>query len=350
MVESATEKLRVAIAGCHRMVQSAPGSHNFAAAFAAVPQLQVAAVFDRGADTRAQFVDCWEGVWGRVPAYDDYERMLEQVEPDLVCIATRQTQHAGQIEQAVRAGVRGVLCDKPLATSLVEADRIAAACRDVPLLLALDRRWVEGYQAVRRLIAAGEIGEITSLIAYGLPNLINHGCHWYDTMLALAGDLEPLWVGGLVDDVAGESEDSLRRLDPPGRGQIGLANGLVLYFTPDGKHQNSSISFEVIGESGRLFLFDDARESYIWRGGEGSLEKLELPGATGPWPAGAAMVQDLVQAVQTGGRTACDVEQVRRATEIGFAIHLSSRRDGARVTLPAEERSLCVESFPWGNE
>ena len=349
-MERATEKLRVAIAGCHRMVQPAPGSHNFAAAFAAVPQVQVAAVFDREADTRAQFVDCWEGVWGRVPAYDDYQRMIEQVVPDLVCIATRQTQHAGQIEQAVRAGVRGILCDKPLATSLAEADRIVAACRDVPLLLALDRRWVESYREARRLIAAGPIGKVTCLIAYGLPNLINHGCHWYDAMLALAGDLEPVWVGGLVDHVAGESADSRRRMDPPGRGQIGLANGLVLYFTPDGKHENSRMSFEVIGESGRLLLFDDARKNYIWRDGEGGLEKLELPAETGPWPAGAAMVQDLVRAVRTGGRTACDVEQVRRATEIGFAVHLSSRRDGARVALPAQERSLYVESFPWGNE
>ena len=140
-MERDTEQVRVAIAGCHRMVGPAPGSHNFAAAFSAVPQVQVVGVFDRGAETRAQFAACWSTVWGAIPAFDDYAQMLERAAPDLVCIATRQTQHAEQIEGAVRAGVRGILCDKPLATSLEEADRIGAACREVALLFALDRRW-----------------------------------------------------------------------------------------------------------------------------------------------------------------------------------------------------------------
>ena len=32
------------------------------------------------------------------------------------------------------------------------------------------------------------MGAVTSVIAYGAPNLINHGCHWYDTALMLVGD------------------------------------------------------------------------------------------------------------------------------------------------------------------
>ena len=353
-MERKPERLRVAIAGCHRMLKPDPGSHNFAAAFNAVPQIQVVAVFDRGADTRAQFRGCWEEVWGPISAYDDYEQMLEREAPDLVCIATRQTQHADQIEQAVQAGVRGILCDKPLATSLEEADRIGAACQEVPLLFALDRRWLEVYREVCQLIAAGAIGPLTSMVAYGLPNLINHGCHWYDAMLALAGDLEPVWVSGLVDDVAGERADSRRRLDPSGRGQIGLADGLVLYLTPDGAHQGANMNFEISGEKGRLFLFDDARENFIWLEegppGAGRMQPLEIAAGKGGWPAGAAMVRDLVEAVQTGRRTSCDVEQARRATEIGFAIHLSSQQRGARIDLPAVERGLYLQSFPWGNE
>jgi hypothetical protein len=33
----------------------------------------------------------------------------------------------------------------------------------------------------------------------------------------------------------------------------------------------------------------------------------------------------------SGGKTRCDVPEIRRATEIGFAIHESSRRNGAVV-------------------
>ncbi len=346
-------KLRVAIAGCHRMLTRTPGSHNFAAAFHAVPETEVVAVFDRGVDARTEFVDCWRDVWGDIPTYHNYPRMLEEIKPDLMCTATRQTMHAEQIELAVQTGVRGILCDKPLVTSLAEMDRIITACRNVPLLLALDRRWMVRYQSLRELIAEDTIGEVTSIVAYALPNLINHGCHSYDAILGLAGDVEPVWVSGLVDDVSGSPPDSRRGMDPPGRAQIGLANGVVLYVTPDGHHESSGLSIEVAGERGRLFLLDDANESYIWLENTpfgSALRPLEAPGETEVWPAGKAMVNDLVQAVQTGGRTSCDVEHARRATEIGFAIHGSSVQGGAKVDLPLAERSFRIESFPWGNE
>jgi predicted dehydrogenase len=260
--------------------------------------------------------------------------------------------HAEQIEWAVQGGVRGVLCDKPLATSLAEMDRILAACREVPLLLALDRRWSGRYLSARQLLSDGRIGAVKTVVSYGLANLIHHGCHWYDTLLALAGDVEPAWVSGFVVDVSGDPPDSRRRVDPSGRGHIGLENGVVLYVTAEGCHPGAAgPSFEVVGEHGRLFLLNDAKESYIWLAeGESRMHPIPLPEDTHLWPAGPAMVRDLVQAAQTGGRTACDVPHARRATEIGFAIHTSSARNGVKVALPVDDRSLRVESLPWGNE
>ncbi len=175
--------------------------------------------------------------------------MLRDVRPDIVCIATRQTQHAEQIKQAVASGMRGILCDKPLTTTLAEADGIVMACRGagVPLAYGLDRHWMRRYRWVRRLVADGVVG----VMAYGLPNLVNHGCHWYDVALSLAGDADVVWVSGLVDDTAGEPPDSPGRLDPSGRAQVGLASGATLYVTPDGR---PGPAFEVLGDRGRLLL------------------------------------------------------------------------------------------------
>ena len=130
-----TERYRVAIAGCHRMLDRKLSPHNFASAFAAVQETEIVSVFDLGQETREEFTSCW----GDMPAYDNFERMLQDIEPDIVCIATRQTMHVSQIEMAVSAGVRGSLCDKPLATSLSEADRIYSACHtpNVPLAFGL---------------------------------------------------------------------------------------------------------------------------------------------------------------------------------------------------------------------
>lgn len=341
--------LRVAIAGCHRMLQPQLAGHNFASAFAALPETEIVAVYDRGAETRADFVRCW----GEMPAYDDYPRMLREMQPDLLCIATRQTLHAAQIEQAAVAGVRGILCDKPLATTLHEADRILSACQEngIALAFALDRRWHESYRQLRQLIVEGIVGRVTSVLAFGCPNLINHGCHWYDTALMLLGDPEPLWVSGWVDDLPNEPADSRRRLDPPGRGQVGLSNGATLSVAADGGRRPG---FEVIGEAGRLLILQDAELCYLWTesrgGGNAGLRGLAMPSNPETWPAGPAMVRDLVAAVISHTTTACGIVQARRATEIGFAIHASHLHDSARVALPVEDRTLSILSFPWGNE
>lgn len=337
-------RYRVAIAGCHRMTSRKLGSHNFAAAFAAVPDVEVVAIFDRGVQTQADFVACW----GDLPTYDDYTRLLYEVQPDILCIATRQTLHADQIEQAVAAGVRGLFCDKPLATSLAEMDRIVTACHthQVPLLFALDRRWMAPYVYLCEMVEKGTVGAVTSILANGVPNLMNHGCHWYDTALTLVGDPEPLWASGLVVDVSTEPSDSRRRMDPPGHGQIGLSNGAILTIAPDGGRRPS---FTIIGETGRLLILNDGEEAFLWLDDSG-LQRLPLPSHGLDWPAGPAMVADLIGALETGTATACDVEQARRATEIGFALHLSHVQDGRRITLPAAERNLSIPSFPWGNE
>lgn len=187
-------RYRVAIAGCHRMLSRELAGHNWAAAFAAVPRAEVVAVFDRGEATRQGFSACW----GAIPAFDDLATMLAAVRPDVLCLATRQTQHAEQVEQAVRAGVRGILCEKPLATSLGEVARIINVCRRsaVTFAFGLDRRWSPYYRALVQELRTGIIGEVRTIVAFGLPNLINHGCHWFDRVLELAGDPEMGWVAG----------------------------------------------------------------------------------------------------------------------------------------------------------
>ena len=348
------EPLRVAIAGCHRMLTRHLEAHNWASAFDAVPETPIVAVFDRGDATRREFQRTWRADSGEIPAYDDFGRMLSGARPDIVCIATRQTVHAQQIEAAVEAGVRGILCDKPLATTLDEADRIYQACKGagVPLAFGLHKRWSASYRRLSSLLREGIAGDVEAVLAYGLPNLINHGCHNYDAALALAGDAEPVRVSGEVLDVSAEPVDSRPRLDPSGRAMVELSSGVRLTFLPEGGNQ----SFGVLGTAGRLLALNDADEVYLWEADAGGRSiarqprMVEMPPPASDWPEGPAAVRDLVNAVRSGGDTACDVEEARRATEIGFAVHASDAADGARVALPLADRTHRIESFPWGNE
>ncbi len=342
------DKLRVAIAGCHRMLDTLNRGHNWANGFARVPDTAVVGIFDKDQETRDTFRSVWKDTWGEIPGYDDYENMLADTRPDIVCITTRQTMHAAQVDAAVAAGVRGIAIEKPFATSLAEADRIISVCEqnNVAIAYLLDRRWIKRHRAVCELISGGAIGEVSSVVGFGSANLINHGCHWYDMAFALAGDPDPVWASGHVEDVSGDPPDSRRSMDPPGRSTIKLDNGSFIHILPDGFR----MGFQVAGSEGGLMALHDFKKAYYWREDEEKQVPIDLPDDQEEWPAGPAAIKDLVNAVENGGKTACDAAEARRATEIGFAIHMSHNSSGAKIQLPAADRSLRIESFPWGNE
>src|SRR6187431_2023995 len=68
-------------------------------------------------------------------SYDDYDACLEQV--DAVYIALPNSLHAEYTVRAARAGVH-VLCEKPLAVTTAECERMIKACRQhhVKLMIA----------------------------------------------------------------------------------------------------------------------------------------------------------------------------------------------------------------------
>src|SRR4051794_40040100 len=119
-----------------------------------------------------------------------------------------------------------------MSTTIAECDRILAACRDqrVAFALALDRRWSPVGERLRRAVAEGAIGTVRGVTVNGVPELVNHGCHWLDVALGFCGDSEPLWAMGDVDSPG----DAHGRLDPPGRGIVRLENGMTITIATGG--------------------------------------------------------------------------------------------------------------------
>lgn len=83
---------------------------------------------------------------------------------DLVVIAAPNAVHAPLAIAALQAG-RHVLVDKPMATSLDEAGRMAGAARDAGRVLSVfhNRRHDADFLALRQLVEAGRLGEVVEL-------------------------------------------------------------------------------------------------------------------------------------------------------------------------------------------
>jgi predicted dehydrogenase len=65
--------------------------------------------------------------WG-TEVHTDYRPCVERTDVDMVMIATPEFEPQGSVEAAVDAG-KPILCEKPMASSLAEADAMQAACR-----------------------------------------------------------------------------------------------------------------------------------------------------------------------------------------------------------------------------
>ena len=81
---------------------------------------------------------------------------------DAVYVATPNDQHRPLVEACAAAGLP-VLCEKPMATSLADAEAMVAACREHGVLYATahNQRFHPAHEALAALVARGELGTVS---------------------------------------------------------------------------------------------------------------------------------------------------------------------------------------------
>lgn len=99
-------------------------------------------------------------------AVDGYEAALRRDDVDAVYIPARGDEH-GRWTLAAAAAGKHVLCEKPLAIDVAEAERMAAACRDAGVILFEAFMWRHQPRtlAVRDMLRREEFGPLRSIHA-----------------------------------------------------------------------------------------------------------------------------------------------------------------------------------------
>ncbi len=96
-----------------------------------------------------------------LPTFTDFDRMLESLRPDGICVATVDSAHADFVIRGLRAGLR-VYCEKPLCVSEQECRLIAsvAANAQSKCYVTHNARYNPARKAMCEAIRAGKIGQI----------------------------------------------------------------------------------------------------------------------------------------------------------------------------------------------
>ncbi|TQJ30711.1 Gfo/Idh/MocA family protein [Microbacterium sp. SLBN-146] len=130
---------------------------------ALTPRMQVVAGRDEAAVERAA------AKWGWAESSGDWREVIERDDIDVVDIVTTGDSHAEIAVAALEAG-KHVLCEKPLANTVAEAEVMAAAAtaaaeRGVRSMVGFTYRRAPAATFARDLIGAGRIGEIRQVRA-----------------------------------------------------------------------------------------------------------------------------------------------------------------------------------------
>ncbi len=313
--------------------------------------------------------------------YRDYRQMLEKEKPDFVSIAPSWvTERVPMIEAAAAAGCH-IYCEKPVAGSLAEADRIVAACQSAKVKMAVAHQW-RGMLPIQRLIKDVKAGKFGKLLRVrtrpkddsrgGGEELLLHGTHLFDLMMAFAG--EPRWASGhvAVGDRDATTDDTGEGNAPVGpiigdsiSAMFGFDNGVRGFFESTaglaipGKSNFDNLyglSLECeraaleLREPGDVYIYPaprvlpdikDLAWERVWIPEWHERSEHVPPLLRKNWLSigNKVLARDLIDAAETDREPLSSVRMVRFVNEMVQGVYSSHLREGSRVSIPLTERA-----------
>jgi len=99
-----------------------------------------------------------------IASFDDLGRMLDETRPDVLHVCSPHGFHAGHALEAIKRGIH-VICEKPLATTVEDAQRLmeASEAAGIHAAVCLTQRSYPMVAELRARILSGEIGKVQAV-------------------------------------------------------------------------------------------------------------------------------------------------------------------------------------------
>ena len=209
-----------------------------------------------------------------VPYVDSYDELFGWG-PDAVVVTSENALHRGLVERAAAVGAH-VLCEKPLATEVVDGEAMLAACEaaGVILMTAYPVRFAPSYGRLRAMVDAGRLGDVFAVLGTnngkipyaqrqwftdaelaGGGALVDHTVHCADLIDGLTGGVEATRVHAAANRVL--HQDKGVSVETGGIVTISYANGLLAtidcsWSVPDNGSTWGGVTLQVTGTNGSV--------------------------------------------------------------------------------------------------
>jgi predicted dehydrogenase len=339
--------VNVAIIGCgligtqwDALARQPSVSLTHAAGFSKRPDARLVAVCDQDPHKAEQAAQRWGA-----QAYTDPEKLFAEIPVEVVVVATSSAARWAVIAPALAASVKVLVIEKPLASTLTESKKLAAAidAAGVKSVVNFSRHWDPSMRQLREQLGRGEFGRIQRVVGTYGKGITNNGSHMID-LVAFLCDARPVKaraLGSVLDSrEALWSSGKDRALDA----QIVFADdaGAQFHLTMLGTDQTAFTCFElrVIGNhaicelmmGGRKVMLTPIRDDPHYVG-------YRIPGEPVSLPARAMEAMDRMadEALQLAlGRiseSSCDVHTALFTALTVEAVILSEQGGGRWIDI-----------------
>jgi predicted dehydrogenase len=259
--------LRVLVAGCGNM----GASH--ARAYHKMPEFEIAGVVSRGPASRQALAK----ELGGLPEFSDYYEALAATKPDVVSINTYPETHAAYAMAALEAGSH-VFCEKPLAETVAEAQKIVDAARAkrrklvIGYILRVHPAWVKFIEIARTLgkplvmrmnlnqQSRGEMWNTHRNLMKSMSPIVDCGVHYVDVMCQMTG-AKPVRVSAVGARLTNDLKPGMYNY---GHLEVAFDDGSVGWYEAGWGPMMSEVAFfvkDVVGPKGCVSIVKDSDDA-----------------------------------------------------------------------------------------
>lgn len=278
------------------------------------------------------------------PASTDLKATLRKARPDFVVDLTSPEAHCAVTCTAMKAGCH-VVGEKPMASSMAEARRMVRTSEATGRLymVSQSRRWSEPHERVRRAVAGGRIGRLTTINCdfyigahFGgfrdemlSPLILDMSIHHFD-LCRFMTSAEPVAVYAREFNPAG----SWYAGDVSAACIFEMSDGVIFTYRgswcSEGCHTSWNGDWRFIGEKGTL-IYEKDRQPYgqVVAGRTGFHRKLRdiaAPKAKVPCGGMHGALREMLAFLRTGERPQTECHDNIKSLSMVFAVIDSARR------------------------
>ena len=198
--------------------------------------------------------------WGVGSLFSDPRELMSGAEPDIVSVCTPTPSHLDVVRELVSSdrSPRVILCEKPIASTLADAEELARVASDRGMMLSVIymRRFADNFKALKSYLNSGALGKIQAVSGWYIGGTLHNGTHWFDMLRYLAGDVE--WVESF--DVLREGGD-----DPTLDVVLGMKDGTLATLRACDRKHYTLFEMDIVLEQGRAQITDSGHAILLSR-------------------------------------------------------------------------------------